>query len=156
MKTKPFIIYGSISLFLFMTPLAYSAEPINKHIVDKALIEEPVPMPHLDSNNPEVIKLREDPARDMWRQKRDYSKDPKRTPGPISLQRYEAQLENIGVKTFFQRSFAWTQEDLQAGNVDVAIFGAPTGALPYSNGSMWALAEIRYTRDYGTYGASLP
>ena len=132
------------------------AQPINKALVDAAPKEEPAPMPHIDPNNPDVIKLREDEARDMWRQKRDYTSDPKREPGPVSLSRYEAQMEPVGVRTFFQRPFAWHQEDLVAGKVDVAIFGAPTGALPHSNGSMWAPAEIRYTRDYGTYGATLP
>jgi len=156
MKSISFINIVTILLFLNVASSAYSSEPINKHLVDKAPKEERVPMPHIDQNNPDVIKLRKDPARDMWRQKRDYSKDPKRTPGPVSLQRYEAQLENVGVKTFFQQPYAWTQEDLAAGKVDVAFFGTPTGALPHSNGSMWAPAEIRYTRDYGTYGASLP
>jgi len=145
------------SIFIFVS-IAFAKDdgPINKALVDAAPKEELAPMPHLDPNNPDVILLREDPARDMWREKRDYSKDPKRAPGPVSLQRYEAQMENIGVKTFFQQPYAWTQEDLIAGKVDIAFFGAPTGALPHSNGSMWAPAEIRYTRDYGTYGASLP
>jgi len=156
MKLQLLFVNCVLSFLLVLAASTSWAEPINKHLVDKAPKEEPAPMPHLDPKNPDVIKLREDPARDMWRQKRDYSKDPKRTPGPVSLQRYEAQLENVGVKTFFQQPYAWTQEDLKAGKVDVAIFGAPTGALPHSNGCMWAPAEIRYTRDYGTYGATLP
>lgn len=128
---------------------------INKELVDQAPKEDRAPWPHLDPNDPDVIKLRDDPNRDMWREKRDYSKDG-RTPGPVSLSRYEAQMENVGVKTFFQQPFAWTQEDLVAGEVDIAFFGAPTGVLPHSHGSVWAPAEVRFTRDYGTYGASLP
>jgi len=128
---------------------------INKPLVEKAPKEEPAPWPHLDPNNPDVIKLRDDPNRDMWREKRDYSKDG-RTPGPVSLSRYEAQMDNVGVKTFFQQPFAWTQDALISVKVDIAFFGAPTGVLPHSHGSVWAPAEVRYTRDYGTYGASLP
>ena len=150
---KPIAIIGLSLLFVVN---AYAAEPINKHLVDKAPKEEPAPMPHLDPENPDVLRLNEDQYRDMWRTKRDYSKDPKRGPGPVSLQRYEAQLETVGVKTFFQQPYAWKQDDLIAGKVDVAIFGAPTGALPHSAGSVWAPAEIRFTRDYGTYGATLP
>ena len=145
------VLFGFISL-----SIADNDEPINLKLVKKAPQEARVPMPHLDPKNPDVLRLNEDSYRDMWRTKRDYSKDPKREPGPVSLQRYEAQLETVGVKTFFQQPFAWKQDDLIAGKVDVAIFGAPTGALPHSGGSVWAPAEIRFTRDYGTYGATLP
>ena len=91
----------AFSIYIFVS-IAFAKDdgPINKALVDAAPKEEPAPMPHLDADNPDVILLREDPARDMWREKRDYSKDPKRTPGPVSLQRYEAQMENVGVKTF--------------------------------------------------------
>jgi len=152
---KLFVRCWLLLVLIFIAQMS-TAEPINKHLVDKAPKEERVPMPHIDTNNPSVIKLRDDPNRDMWRTKRDYSKDPKREPGPVSLQRYEAQLETVGVKTFFQQPYAWKQDDLIAGNVDVAIFGAPTGVLPHSGGSVWAPSEIRFTRDYGTYGATLP
>lgn len=145
------LVIAAIALFCSVSTVAQ----INKQLVDKAPKEDPAPWPHLDPDNPDVIKLRDDPNRDMWREKRDYSKDG-RTPGPVSLSRYEAQMENVGVKTFFQQPFAWTQEDLVAGEVDIAFFGAPTGVLPHSHGSVWAPAEVRYTRDYGTYGASLP
>lgn len=95
-----------------------------------------MPMPHIDPDNPDVIRLKQDPARDIWREERDYSKDPERASGPVSLQGYEAQLETVGVKTFFQQPFAWTPEDLKTGDVDIALFGAPTGALPHSAGSV--------------------
>ncbi|MEM1448546.1 MAG: agmatinase family protein [Planctomycetota bacterium] len=133
-----------------------AAAQINKGLVDDAPKEERQPMPHIDPNDPNVIKLRDDPNRDMWRQTVDPAKFTPRAAGPINLTRYEAQLENVGIKTFFQRPLALTKEDLVAGKVDVAIYGAPTGALPHSAGCVWAPAEVRYTRDYGTYGATLP
>ena len=147
---------GFAAVVFAMSISAHSLAQINKDHVEKAPKEERAPMPHLDPDDPDVIRLREDPARDMWRTDVDPSNFPSREPGPINLQRYEAYLENVGIKTFFQRPLALTPEDLEAGAVDVAIFGTPTGALPWSAGCMWAPAEVRYTRDYGTYGASLP
>ena len=144
-----------VGLLVICVPVGAVAQ-INKDHVEKAPKEERVPMPHIDPDNPDVIRLREDPTRDMWRTTVDPSDFTGRDAGPINLQRYEAQTEPIGIKTFFQRPYAMTQEDLIAGKVDVAIFGTPTGALPHSNGCMWAPSEVRYTRDYGTYGASLP
>lgn len=124
--------------------------PINADLVSKAPKEAPVPWPHVDPDNADIIKLSRDASTDIWRQELDLSK---RKAGPISLQRYALQLEPVGIKTFFQRPVCLTQEDLRAGKVDVAIFGAPTGALAHSAGCVWAPAEIRYTRDYGGYGA---
>ena len=73
----------SFGLVLAIGIGAPSGAQVNKEHVAKAPKEERVPMPHLDPENPDVIKLREDPARDMWREKRDYSKDPQRAPGPV-------------------------------------------------------------------------
>ena len=143
---------GTIAL---ATAIGTNAQ-INKALVDAAKPEAPEPMPHIDPDNPDVIKLRKDPTRDMWRTEVDPKAFTSRDAGPMNLQRYEAQLETVGIKTFFQKPLALTQEDLIKGEVDVAIYGAPTGALPHSGGSVWAPAEIRYTRDWGTYGASLP
>ena len=75
-----------------------------------------------------------------------------REPGPIDIQRYIVQFEPVGIPTFFQQPVALTQEDLIAGKVDVAMFGAPTGAMAHSHGSVWAPNEIRHNRDYGSYG----
>ena len=112
-------------------------------------------MPHIDPDDPNVIRLRpDDETKNIWRAERDYSDYPQRDPGAMNIQRYQLQLENVGVKTFFQRPVALTQNDLRAGDVDVAIFGAPTGVFPWSAGNAWAPAEIRYTRDYGAYGSS--
>lgn len=153
MNITSWLKFAVAAIILSCSASAYAQ--INKQFVEQAPKEDPAPWPHLDPDDPDVIKLRDDPNRDMWRQTRDYSNDG-RTPGPVSLSRYEAQMENVGVKTFFQQPFAWNQEDLIAGEIDIAFFGAPTGVLPHSHGSVWAPAEVRYTRDYGTYGATLP
>ena len=143
----PVVVYA---VFFFAAVL--NAESINKKLVDQAPKEEPAPMPHIDPDDPDRPKISRDESLNIWRAERDISRNPQRTPGPIDIQRYQVQLEPVGIKTFFHLPVALTQEDLIAGNVDVAIFGAPTGVLPHSSGNMWAPAEIRYTRDYGGYG----
>lgn len=140
-----------VGLLLAGTPSVATAQ-INKAIVDEAPKEEPAPMPHIDPNDPTNLPEKQDESTNMWRQPRDTSKAPKREPGPIDIQRYTLQLEPVGIKTFFQLPVAKSKEDLIAGKVDVAIFGAPQGAFPHSHGSVWAPAEVRHTRDYGSYG----
>ena len=152
MKLLSVLTPSAISFLLIMMVQTSSAEPINKHLVDKAPKEKPAPMPHIDPNDPDRPKVTGDESTNIWRSKRDEKRNPSRTPGQIDIQRYDLQLESVGVKTFFQLPVALTQDDLIAGEVDVAIFGAPTGALPHSAGSMWAPAEVRYNRDWGGYG----
>ena len=63
----------------------------------------------------------DDPSFDLWSQLRDSSLDPNREPGPF----YPGRLRSPGVLTFFRLPIALTPADLQAGQVDVAIMGAP-------------------------------
>ena len=63
----------------------------------------------------------EDPSFDLWSQMRDSGNDPAREPGPF----YPGRLSAFGVQTFFQLPIAITPEDLTAGQVDVAVMGAP-------------------------------
>ena len=147
----PFIRCLPLIFVIYAAQTAW-AEPINKHLVDKAPKEEPAPMPHLDPEDPTKMRIKQDESTNIWRDERDPARNPKRTPGPIDIQRYNLQMEPVGIKTFFQLPVALNQEDLIAGNVDVAIFGAPTAALPHSAGNMWGPAQVRFTRDYGGYG----
>ncbi|MEM1230109.1 MAG: agmatinase family protein [Pseudomonadota bacterium] len=57
-----------------------------------------------------------------WRALRPRSMDPEREPGPIPLGRYNGRG---GPPTFGGLPLALTPEDLEAGEVDVAIVGAP-------------------------------
>ena len=68
-----------------------------------------------------------DPSYNIWRQLRDFSKDPKREPGPINIQKYEFGMSYNAMPTFFNQPVAMTPEDLLAGKVDVAIIGAADG-----------------------------
>ena len=107
------------------------------------------PMPHEVPGDPTKMNIKQDKSTDIWRAERDPSGRPD---GPMEVQRYQLQMENVGINTFFKLPVGLTPEDLVAGKIDVAIFGAPTGALPGSHGAVWAAAEVRSTRDYGGYG----
>ena len=138
-----------IAFVLFSAAGPLSAQ-INKALVEKAPKEEPAPMPHIDPTNLTVLPEKQDASTNIWRTERKLRKDI--PPGPIDIQRYVLQMEPVGIKTFFGLPVARKPEDLVAGKVDVAIFGSPQGAFPHSAGCTWAPAEVRHTRDYGTYG----
>lgn len=145
-----------LGIFLFTVPAFFlsvnALAQINKELVESAPQEAPAPMPHIDPDDPTRRIIKQDKSTNIWREERPADRNPGREPGPIDIQRYQLQMEPVGIKTFFQLPAALSQEDLKAGEVDVAIFGAPTGALPHSAGSVWAPAEVRYNRDYGGYG----
>ena len=143
------LVLGGVALLLATGAHAQ----INKAHVEEAPKEEPAPWPHIDPDDPLRPKVSMDESTSIWREELDYSQFPDREPGSMNIQRYKLQLESVGIKTFFQRPVALTPEDLRAEEVDIAIFGAPTGALPHSAGNVWAPSEVRYTRDYGGYGA---
>ena len=130
--------------------LACAAAPaqIHKELVESAPKEEPAPMPHIDPAEPDKLLIRQDDSTDIWRALRERDREP----GPMNLSRYALNFEPTGVKTFFGLPVAVTPEDLLAGKVDVAIFGAPSAALPHSHGSVWAPMAVRGNRDWGTYG----
>jgi agmatinase len=64
----------------------------------------------------------ESPYFNAWRLRRPRSMDPKREAGPVALGRYG---NRGGPPTFGGFPLALTKEDLVAGEVDVAILGAP-------------------------------
>ncbi|MGO1120968.1 arginase family protein [Rhodovibrionaceae bacterium A322] len=131
-------------------PLSASAQML-KDLVAAAPKEDPAPMPHVNPDDPTQMNIRQDKSTNIWRELRDPARNPQGA-GPVDIQRYQLQMEPVGIQTFFKLPVALTPEDLVAGEIDVAIFGAPTGALPHSAGNMWAPAEVRTTRDYGGYG----
>ena len=86
---------------------------------------------------------------DVWRQEYDRSNDPKREPGPIELNRYLVNsVGQGGIPTFMRWPVALTPEDLKAGEVDVAVIGAPlnlgTGMRGAEFGPMGLRTADRY------------
>ena len=86
----------------------------------------------------------ESPEFNAWRAKRPLSMDPKREAGPVSLGRYGGYG---GPPTFGGHPLALTKEDLIAGEVDVAILGAPLNM-----GSGWRDSGERATTEMRLYG----
>jgi len=92
-------------------------------------------------DSPSIPLNTQSPRFNAWRLKRPASMDPKREPGPIALGRYDGRG---GPPTFGGLPLAFTPADLKAGEVDVAILGAPLNM-----GSGWrdsggrATAELR-------------
>lgn len=87
-------------------------------------------------------------SKDAWKIELDRSKDPKREPGPINLNRYQAQPAFSGIQTFNKLPICLNQDDLRAGNVDVAICGAPVDTSGGLRGAAWGPMAIRSAEKY--------
>lgn len=72
---------------------------------------------------PEIKLNPDDPSFDVWKKVREDIAEG-REPGPINVQRYYGGMPWVGIPTFFHLPVALTPADLEAGNVEVAIFGA--------------------------------
>ena len=95
-------------------------------------------------DSPNVPFNTDSPQFNAWKAKRPRSMDPKREDGPIELGRYNG---NGGPPTFGGHPLALSKEDLIAGEVDVAILGAPLNM-----GSGWRDSGERATTDLRLYG----
>ena len=77
--------------------------------------------PWNDPDDPYVILLnRDDPTVTEWNA-RNPGRDPTRAAGPIDLHRYSGGTVYDAFPTFLSMPVAFTPEDLQAGDIDVAI-----------------------------------
>ena len=96
-------------------------------------------------DTPNIPLNMESPDFNAWRLQRPRSMDPEREPGPISLGRYDGYG---GPPTFGGHPLALSKEDLVAGEVDVAILGAPLNMG-------FGLARLGGTGDRGSSPAGL-
>lgn len=93
-----------------------------------------------------------DPAFNLWQTPReDLMKG--REPGPINIQRFAGGAGWFGIPTFFKLPIALTPEDLMAGNVDVAIFGAYTDMGAGTRGAAWGPSAFRASPSTVGWGA---
>ena len=65
----------------------------------------------------------ESPTKDIWRTMRDDLSEG-REPGPINIQRWVGHYAYVGMPTMYHLPVALTQEDLRAGQVEIAFLGA--------------------------------
>ena len=86
---------------------------------------------------------------DVWKEEYDRSKDAERKPGPIELNRYVAtSVGPAGIPTFMRWPVALTPEDLKAGDVDVAVIGAPVDLTLARRGAAFGPLGIRTAEQY--------
>jgi len=95
-------------------------------------------------DSPNIPLNTESPYFNAWRLQRPRSMDPDREPGPVPLGRYDG---DGGPPTFGGHPLALSKEDLVAGEVDVAILGAPLNM-----GSGWRDSGERATADLRLLG----
>ena len=101
-----------------------------QHVVSHSRYEEGRDAPNIEFNT-------ESPEFNAWQARRPRSMDPDREDGPVDLGRYGGRG---GPPTFGGHPLALTKEDLVAGEVDVAIVGAPLNM-----GSGWRDSGSRAT-----------
>ncbi len=97
-----------------------------------------------DRDLPNIPFNTESPKFNAWRAERPRSMDPEREDGPIALGRYDGRG---GPPTFGGHALALTKADLIAGEVDVAILGAPLNM-----GSGWRDSGSQATTDLRLLG----
>lgn len=86
---------------------------------------------------------------DVWRQEYDHSQGPKREPGPIEINRYIVNSGAYsGIPTFMNWPICLTPEDLTAGEVDVAVIGAPIDMSVGQRGTSWGPRALRTADRY--------
>ena len=86
---------------------------------------------------------------DVWRQEHDHSHGLKREPGPIEINRYIVNSGAYsGIPTFMNWPVCLTPEDLKAGDVDVAVIGAPIDMSFGQRGTAWGPRALRTADRY--------
>jgi agmatinase len=108
-----------------------------QHVIAHNHYEEGRDAPNIPLNT-------ESPDFNAWRMQRPRTMDPEREPGPVPLGRYDGYG---GPPTFGGHPLALSKEDLVAGEVDVAILGAPLNM-----GSGWRDSGERATADLRLLG----
>ncbi|MEA3277724.1 MAG: agmatinase family protein [Pseudomonadota bacterium] len=120
-------------------------------LLDQGL-EQAAQAPIREGEKPVIPLDTKDPSYNIWSTLRDFSKDPKREPGPINIQKYDLGMSWMGIPTFFHLPVALTPEDLKAGKVEVAIMGAYTDMGSGMRGAAHGPNAFRNSEVYGGWG----
>ncbi len=113
-------------------------------------------VPIREGEKPIIPLDTKDPSYNIWQKLRDFSKDPKREPGIINVQKYDVGYSFNAMPTFFHLPIALTPEDLKASKVEVAIMGAVTDMGTGMRGASHGPNAVRNSNVYGGYGARQP
>lgn len=112
--------------------------------------------PVREGETPVIPLDTEDPSYNVWRKLRDLSKDPKREPGIINVQKYDFGFSYNAMPTFFHLPVAMSPADLKASKVEVAIMGAVPDMGTGMRGAAHGPNAVRNSQVYGGYGARQP
>ncbi len=115
-------------------------------------LEKAEQAPIREGEKPVIPLDTKDPTYNIWNTLRDFSKDPKREPGPINIQKYNMGFSWMGIPTFFHLPVALTPEDLKAGKVEVAIMGGYTDMGVGMRGAAHGPNAFRNSEVYGGWG----
>lgn len=147
-KTTGSKLVGAGILSLLSTATFGEAYLGHKYEFDAAPIRE--------GEQPVIPLDKGDPSYNIWRQLRDLSKDPKREPGIINLNKYDFGFSYNTIPTFFNTPIAMSPADLKASKVDIAIMGAITDMGTGMRGAAHGPNAVRNSQVYGGYGARQP
>lgn len=112
--------------------------------------------PIREGEQPVIPLDKGDPSYESWRKLRDLSKDPKREPGIINIQKYDWGMSYNAIPTFFNTPVAMSPADLKASQVDIAIMGAVPDMGTGMRGAAHGPNAVRNSQVYGGYGARQP
>jgi agmatinase len=112
--------------------------------------------PIREGEKPVIPLDTKDPSYNSWRQLRDLSKDPKREPGIINVQKYNFGMSYNAIPTFFHAPLAMSPADLVASKVEVAVMGAVTDMGTGMRGAAHGPNAIRNSQVYGGFGMRQP
>jgi len=143
---KIFRLIFTVFVLLNFTLLAHSQLGIDHELEDE--LEAPI----REGEKPVIPLDTGDPSYHAWEKLRDFSKDPKREPGPINIQKYDWGFSWFGIQTFFHLPVALTPEDLKAGKVEVAVLGAYTDMSGGMRGAAYGPNAFRNSEVYGGWG----
>ncbi|MGI9643764.1 MAG: agmatinase family protein [Ilumatobacteraceae bacterium] len=88
-----------------------------------------------------------------WKIPVDRSNEPSREPGPIDINRYAVPSGAFaGIPTFMGLPIALNPDDLRAGDVDVAVVGAPCDTGSGRRGAAWGPRGLRTAEQYIPWG----
>ncbi|MEM6577514.1 MAG: agmatinase family protein [Pseudomonadota bacterium] len=124
---------------------AYAADDFDPK-TEKTIID-------LMRENPDSIPLEpRDPNRDVRNFYVDCETIEGRDPGPINIQSTKGGYAQLGIPTFFRTPVAICPQDLVAGEVDIAIMGAPIDLGSAMRGTGYAPALLRVGEPLAFWG----
>ena len=135
-----------------LAAMSWLATPVHAVGIDDTPDSPREMAPAKEGVEPVIPLNTKDPTFDLWKLVRDNLSEG-REPGPIDIQRTWGGFGHQGIPTFFRLPVALVPEDLEAGQVDVAMMGAHTDMGLGSRGASRGPAAFREARyEYVTWG----